>query len=76
MVKQCEDIRFPIPKPNPILVVMQKIEDEGLKNKDLVEWIGNKGYVSALLSGKKPLTLKIAEVLHQKSGIPAEVFLG
>ena len=42
---------------------------------DLANWIGSKGYVSALLSEKKPLTLQIAKVLHQKSGIPAEVLL-
>ena len=38
-------------------------------------WIGSKSYVSALLSGKKPLTLRIAKVLHQKLGIPAVVLL-
>ncbi len=75
LIKQYEDIHFPIPKPDPLLAVKQKMEDEGLKNKDLTEWIGSKSYVSALLSGKKPLTLKIAKVLHQRLGIPAEVFL-
>jgi HTH-type transcriptional regulator/antitoxin HigA len=75
LIKQYEDIHFPMPKPDPLLAVKQKMEDEGLKNKDLTEWIGSKSYVSALLSGKKPLTLKIAKVLHQRLGIPAEVFL-
>ncbi|HEX7366058.1 MAG TPA: helix-turn-helix domain-containing protein [Pelobium sp.] len=75
LIKQYEDIHFPIPKPNPLLAVKQKMEDLGLKNKDLTDWIGSKSYVSALLSGKKPLTLKIAKLLHQKLGIPAEVFL-
>lgn len=75
LIKQYEDINFPIPKPDPLLAVKQKMEDEGLKNKDLIDWIGSKSYVSALLSGKKPLTLKIAKVLHKKLGIPAEVFL-
>ncbi len=75
LVKQYEDIHFPIPKPNPLLAVKQKMEDRGLKNKDLIDWIGSKSYVSALLSGKKPLTLKIAKVLHKKLVIPAEVFL-
>jgi len=75
LIKQYEDAHFPIPKPDPLLVVKQKMQDEDLKNKDLTEWIGSKSYVSSLLSGKKPLTLKIAKVLHQKLGIPAEVFL-
>lgn len=75
LIKQYEDVHFSIPKPDPLLVVKQKMEEEGLKNKDLEKWIGSKGYVSALLNGKKPLTLKIAKTLHQRLGIPAEVFL-
>lgn len=51
------------------------MQEQGLMNKDLVDWIGSKGYVSALLSGRKPLTLRIAKVLHQKLGIPADILL-
>jgi HTH-type transcriptional regulator/antitoxin HigA len=75
LIKQYEDIHYPVPSPDPIEVVKLKMTEKGLKNNDLVNWIGSKGYVSALLSGKKPLTLRIAKVLHQKLGIPAEVFL-
>jgi len=75
LIKQYEDLNYTIPSPDPIEIVKQRMKENGLMNKDLVEWIGSKGYVSALLSGKKPLTLRIAKVLHQKLGIPAEVLL-
>jgi len=75
LIKQYEDVHYQIPFPDPIEVVKLKMEEIGLMNKDLVEWIGSKGYVSALLSGKKPLTLRIAKLLHHKLGIPAEVLL-
>jgi len=75
LVKQYEDIHYSIPFPDPIEIVKLKMEEKGLLSKDLTNWIGSKGYVSALLSGKKPFTLKIAKVFHQKLGIPAEVFL-
>ncbi len=75
LIKQYEDLHYAIPFPDPIEIVKQKMSENGLMNKDLVSWIGSKGYVSALLSGKKPLTLRIAKVLHQKLGIPAEVLL-
>jgi len=75
LVKAYEDVHHPIPLPNPIEVVKLKMEEKGLRNKDLVEWMGSKGYVSALLNGKKPLTLKIAKIFHQQLGIPAEVLL-
>ena len=75
LIKQYEDLHYPIPFPDPLEIVKLKMDENGLLNKDLVNWIGSKGYVSALLSGKKPLTLRIAKVLHQKLGIPAEVLL-
>ena len=51
------------------------MDEKGLKNKDLVEWVGSKSYVSALLNRKKPLTLKLARLFHEKLGIPAQVLL-
>ena len=75
LIKQYEDLHYAIPSPDPIEIVKQRMKENGLMNKDLVNWIGSKGYVSAILSGKKPLTLKIAKVLHQKLGIPAEILL-
>ena len=75
LVKAYEDIHHPIPTPDPIEAVKLKMEEKGLLNKDLVTWIGSKGYVSALLNKKKPLTLKLAKIFHQQLGIPAEVLL-
>lgn len=75
LIKHYEDIHYAIPSPDPIEVVKMKMEEKGLLNKDLVSWIGSKAYVSALLNRKKPLTLRIAKVLHQKLGIPAAVLL-
>ena len=75
LIKQYEDLHYVIPFPDPIEIVKLKMKEGGLMNKDLVNWIGSKGYVSALLSGKKPLTLRIAKVLHHKLGIPADVLL-
>lgn len=75
LIKQYEDEHYQIPSPDPIEIVKLKMEEKGLLSKDLVNWIGSKAYVSALLNRKKPLTLRIAKVLHQKLGIPAAVLL-
>ena len=47
----------------------------GLKNKDLEPIIGTKEHVSAILSGKREITLKMAQKLKTFFGIPAAVFL-
>jgi HTH-type transcriptional regulator/antitoxin HigA len=76
LVKQYEDANFPVPFPNPINAIKLKIEESGLRNKDLVAMVGTKGYVSALLNKKKPLTLELAKLFHRELSIPADVLLG
>ncbi|TDG37051.1 transcriptional regulator [Pedobacter changchengzhani] len=75
LIKQFEDLNYAILVPNTLEVVKIKMDENGLKSKNLISWTGSERYVCALLGGKKPLTLKIAKVLHQKLGIPAEVLL-
>lgn len=75
LIKQYEDANFPIPLPDPIDAIKVKMDELGLKNKDLVGKVGSKGYVSSLLNKKKPLTLELAKLFHQELNIPAEVLL-
>lgn len=75
LVKQYEDQHYPIPVPDPIEAIKLKMQEKGLKNKDLVGKVGTKGYVSALLNKRKPLTLELARLFHQEFNIPAEVLL-
>lgn len=75
LIKQYEDTKYPIPLPDPIDAIKVKMDELGLKNKDLVGKVGSKGYVSSLLNKKKPLTLELAKLFHQELNIPAEVLL-
>lgn len=75
LIKQYEDANYPIPLPNPIDAIKVKMNELGLKNKDLVGKVGSKGYVSSLLNKKKPLTLELARLFYQELNIPAEVLL-
>jgi HTH-type transcriptional regulator/antitoxin HigA len=75
LIKQYEDLHFSIPIPDPIEVIKLKMQDLGLKNKDLVGKVGSKGYVSALLNKRKPLTLELAKLFHRELSIPANVLL-
>lgn len=47
----------------------------GIKAKDLEEIIASKGHVSTILSGKREITLKVAQKLKNYFRIPADVFL-
>jgi HTH-type transcriptional regulator/antitoxin HigA len=75
LIKQYEDANYPVPMPDPIEAIKSKMKDAGLRNKDLVGKVGSKGYISSILSGRKPLTLELAKVFHRELNIPAEVLL-
>lgn len=56
-------------------VIDSKMEEQGLKAKDLEPLIGSKSHVSAVLSGKREITLKMAKKLKEFFNLPAELFL-
>lgn len=74
-VLQFRMVSYPIPMPDPIEAIKSKMKDVGLRNKDLVGKVGSKGYISSILSGRKPLTLELAKLFHRELNIPAEVLL-
>ena len=75
LIKQYEDEHHPVPMPDPIEAIKTKMKERGMKNKDLVGKVGSKGYVSALLNKRKPLTLELAKLFYRELSIPAEVLL-
>ena len=77
LVKQWEDLHYPIAHADPIEAIKLRMEEMGIRNKDLVERnYGSKGHVSMLLNRKKSLTIDLARRFHKELRIPAEVFLG
>ena len=75
LIRQYEDQHYPVPKPDPIDAIKGKMADLGLKNNYLVGKVGSKGYVSAILNKRKPLTLQLARLFHREFGIPADILL-
>ncbi|MBL0109841.1 MAG: helix-turn-helix domain-containing protein [Saprospiraceae bacterium] len=76
LVKDYEDKNIKLPVLNPIAVIKLKMEEKGIKAKDLEAIIGSKGHVSSILSGRRDLTLKLAIKLRKYFDLPAEVFVG
>jgi len=75
LVESYEEKRFPIDLPDPIEAIRFRMEQAGLKQQDLVPYIGSRSKVSEVLAGKRPLSLKMIRALHKGLGIPAEVLL-
>jgi len=64
-----------LPELDALEVIKYKMQEIGMKAKDLEPIIGSKGHVSAIVSGKREITLKMAQKLKNYFSIPAEVFL-
>ncbi|MCX2474373.1 helix-turn-helix domain-containing protein [Pedobacter sp. MC2016-05] len=75
LVSDYENRNVKLPELNPIELIKLKMEEQGLKSKDLESIIGSKGHVSSILSGRRELTLKMAQKLVRYFHLPADIFL-
>lgn len=75
LVELYEKEKYPIESPDPISAIKFRMEQQGLKSKDLIPFIGSKSKVSEVLSGKRALSLNMIRKLHEGLGIPAEVLI-
>jgi HTH-type transcriptional regulator/antitoxin HigA len=72
LVEAYEAQHHNIEAPDPIEAIKFRMEQEGLKQKDLVALIGSKSRVSEVLNRKRKLTIEMIRKLHDKLHIPLE----
>ena len=63
---------IPLPSPDPIEAILFRLEQAGLKRKDLEPYIGHSGRVSQIPNRKRPLTLEMIRKLWKGLHIPLE----
>jgi len=75
VIDNYENENFPIGMPDPISAINFRMEQMGLKQKDLVDMIGFKSRVSEIMNKKRKLTLEMIRKLNAKLNIPTEVLI-
>lgn len=70
LIEDFEKRTIKIAPASPAEAIRFRMEQAGLKQHDLVPFIGSKGRVSEVLSGKRELTLSMVRKLHEGLGIP------
>jgi HTH-type transcriptional regulator/antitoxin HigA len=75
LVEAYERRHYPVDFPDPVEAIKFRMEQQGLTVDDLVPVIGRKNRVYEVLTGKRPLTLRMIENLHETFSIPAESLL-
>lgn len=72
MVQAYEAEHYPLDPPDPIEAIKFRMDQQGLKPKDLEPMIGRRSRVYEVLNGKRKLTMAMVWKLHTGLGIPAE----
>ena len=75
LIENYETKHFSIDMPDPIEAIKFRMEQEGLKQKDVAELFGNKVRVSEVLNKKRRLTLDMVRNLHDNLSIPYDSLL-
>ncbi|HEY9222217.1 MAG: helix-turn-helix domain-containing protein [Lutibacter sp.] len=75
LIDNYENEHFPIGMPDPIEAIKFRMEQMGMKQKDLAEVIGFTSRVSEIMNKKRKLTLEMIRKLNVTLHIPTEVLI-
>ena len=75
LVEDYEKGRFQFKRPDPIDAIRFRMEEQGLRQKDLALLLGGRNRVSEILAGKRPLTLSAVRALSSALHIPADLLI-
>lgn len=65
----------PPPKVDPVDAILFRMDQLGLKPRDLEPYLGGRSRVSEVLGRKRPLSITMIRALHEGLGIPAEALI-
>ena len=72
LVESYEEQYYKLDAPDPIEAIKFRMEQDGLKQKDLISIVGSKSRVSEILNKKRKLTIEMIRNLHNQLHIPIE----
>lgn len=75
LIDKYEKENFPIELPDPIEAIKFRMEQMGMKQKDLADLVGFKSRVSEILNKRRKLTLEMIRKISQTLDIPTEVLV-
>ena len=76
LIEDFENATLPDYEVDPIEAIKLRMDQLGLKDKDLVDYFGSRSRVSEVLSGKRALTVPMIKNIEEGLGIPASILVG
>lgn len=75
LIEHYESSAYPMDKPDPIEAIKFRMDQQGLSQADMKQFIGSTSKVSEVLNRKRPLSLSMIRRLHDGLGIPADILI-
>jgi HTH-type transcriptional regulator/antitoxin HigA len=75
LVEDYEKTRYPFPQPDPVDAILFRMEQQGLRQKDIADILGGKNRASEILARKRPLTLAMIRALYEQLEIPPALLI-
>lgn len=75
LVEMYERVRFAFARPDPIEALAFRMEQQGLRQKDIAPLLGGKNRASEVLSRKRPLTLPMIRSLYERLDIAPSLLI-
>ena len=76
LIEVYEEKFYKIDAPDPVSAIKFRMEQDDLKQKDLIPALGDKSIVSKVLNGQRKLTVDMIRSLHEQFKIPFESLFG
>ena len=75
LIEAYEDKTTPIQNPDPVQAILFRMEQEGLNNADMEEYLGSKSKVSEVLNYKRPLSINMIRRLASGLGMDPAILI-
>ncbi|HBE9152331.1 TPA: transcriptional regulator [Serratia fonticola] len=75
LIEHYEGQKYPMDKPDPIEAIKFRMDQQGLSQADMKQYIGSASKVSEVLNRKRPLSLSMIRRIHDGLGIPADILI-
>lgn len=75
LVEDYEKARCEFGRPDPVDAILFRMEQQGLRQKDIADLLGGKNRASEVLARKRPLTLSMIRALYEQLEIPPALLI-
>ena len=75
LVIQYEDTHYPMEEPEPASIVEFLLDQRMVTREQLIPLAGSNVDLDAILAGNNEITLEMAQLLHERSGVPVETLV-